>query len=151
MTTSTEPIRKRITVPLSPERAFELFTSGIDRWWPLASHSVAGADAATAVFEPQLDGRVYERTSDGSEHEWGTVLAWEPPRRVVFSWHPGRDRPSAQRVEVVFESEGAGAVVSLTHSDWGLLGAEAESTRRGYDTGWDFVLGERYRDAASRR
>ncbi len=33
--TSIEPVRKAVTVPAAPQRAFELFTACIQEWWPL--------------------------------------------------------------------------------------------------------------------
>jgi uncharacterized protein YndB with AHSA1/START domain len=38
----------------------------------------------------------YERTPDGAEHDWGEVLAWEPPRRLVSTWHL-RFEPTSRR------------------------------------------------------
>lgn len=34
-------------------------------------------------------GRVTERLRDGSEAVWGALLVWEPPDRLVMTWHPG--------------------------------------------------------------
>jgi uncharacterized protein YndB with AHSA1/START domain len=37
--TETGPIQKTVLVPLPVEKAFQLFTDGIDSWWPFETHS----------------------------------------------------------------------------------------------------------------
>jgi hypothetical protein len=64
--------------------------------------------------------------------------------RVAFSWHPGREAASAQRVDVAFAPMRGGTRVTLTHDGWAVLGEHAGDTRRNYETGWAFVLGDRY-------
>ncbi|HSR40950.1 MAG TPA: SRPBCC domain-containing protein, partial [Longimicrobiales bacterium] len=78
---------------------------------------------------------------DGGVHPWGDVRVWDPPRRLVFGWHPGRDPSTAQEVDVTFEPEREGTRVRLEHRGWDLLGPEARETRQGYDSGWTRVLG----------
>jgi uncharacterized protein YndB with AHSA1/START domain len=95
-----EPVRKTIAVQAPVENAFPVFTDGIATWWPLHVHSV-GADRGTgapdsAVFEGRVGGRVFERWSDGTEIDWGEVLVWEPPRRIVYRWHPATRTPRSR-------------------------------------------------------
>ena len=78
------PVRCAVTVPLSPERAFALFTEGYHSWWP--GHHIGTAELAEAVLEPRTGGRYYERGVDGSECDWGTVLACDPPYRILVTW-----------------------------------------------------------------
>jgi hypothetical protein len=133
-------VRKTITVELSRERAFELFTERMGDWWPLATHSLHGETAETAVFEGHEGGRVYERTADGEEASWGTVLAFDPPNRFVLEWHVNPSRRRTE-LEVTFTPNGSGTRVDLLHGDWDADGYAS------YDTGWDVVLGE-YAEAA---
>jgi uncharacterized protein YndB with AHSA1/START domain len=143
------PLEVQVTVARTPEAAFRLFTEETHTWWPLASHSVGQEEAEACIFEGREGGRIFERCRDGRTHTWGTVLAWEPPHRVAFTWHPGRGEETAQRVEVRFVPVGdEGTRVELTHRDWEVLGEKAEETRRGYEKGWAFVLGECYTGAA---
>src|SRR4051794_38482376 len=85
---------KTVTLPLPPAAAFSLFTDRIAEWWPLHTQSVArdtydGRLTVTDLrFESGVDGRIVESLSNGSEAEWGRVLVWEPPQRVVFTWRP---------------------------------------------------------------
>src|SRR5688500_7686920 len=100
-TTNAYPLLvKAVEVPLPVADAFRMFTIGIARWWPLRTHSVAKDRATTCVFEEGVGGRIYESDDSGTEHEWGRVLEWEPPERVVYSWYPSRAATTAQTVEV---------------------------------------------------
>ena len=79
------PITGTTTVTLPIERAFALFTGSIDAWWPHEYH-IGQAEVAQILLEPAVGGRWFERGVDGSECDWGRVLVWEPPQRVVFTW-----------------------------------------------------------------
>ena len=78
-------IRKSLTVAASPETAFKVFTEGFDRWWP-KTHTIGKAALAKAVIEPREGGRWYGLDGNGHEDEWGDVLAWEPPERLLLAW-----------------------------------------------------------------
>lgn len=135
-----EPVRKSIEVSCGPAEAFRLFTDDIDSWWPLATHSVGQAETVSCHFEGRDGGRIFETHKDGTTHVWGTITAWEPSARVVFSWHPGRDADTAQEVELRFIGISSGTRVELEHRGWEILGDVAEETRANYETGWDLVL-----------
>jgi uncharacterized protein YndB with AHSA1/START domain len=139
--TSEHAIRKSVVVRRSVEEAFRIFTADVAGWWPVRTHSVEQHDAETVVLEPRHGGRFYEIARDGNEHLWGTVLVWEPPRRLVYSWHPGRSDDSAQEVEVVFEPHEEGTQVSLVHTGWEKRGPAMAEAMASYDEGWDMVLG----------
>ena len=63
-------------------------------------------DAAEVVLEAGTGGRIYERTAAGTRHEWGEVTVWEPPRRLSYLWHIGRERATATEVAITFVDEG---------------------------------------------
>ncbi len=141
------PIRKSVTIEASPESAFHRFTAGLASWWPLASHSVGAKDTETVAMEERVGGRIVERLTGGREAVWGTITCWDPPKRLAFTWHPGRDPSEAQDVEVHFTSDGNRTRVELTHTGFERLGKLARRARRGYPLGWTYVLGlyaERY-------
>jgi uncharacterized protein YndB with AHSA1/START domain len=138
-----DPVRRSVEVGCSVAEAFRLFTEDIDSWWPLATHSIGQDDAESCYFEGREGGRIFETHSDGSVHLWGTVTAWYPPERVVFTWHPGREVSTAQEVELRFSEIQGGTRVELEHRGWESLGEKAQRTRASYETGWVPVL-ERY-------
>lgn len=141
--TRIEPVRKTVTVPLSPDEAFRAFTEEIESWWPLATHSIAGPDAVGVVMEPGVGGRLVETARDGTTCVWGTVAAWEPGERVAFSFHPGWPVEQATDVEVTFTAtatDGDGTEVVLVHTGWENR-PDGAAMREHYVPGWDFVLG----------
>src|SRR5262245_16396138 len=135
------PIRKVLTVKATPELAFRRFTAEIDSWWPRRSHSVGQAESESVAMEGRVGGRIVERIRGGRDACWGTVTAWDPPRRVGFTWHPGQDPGTAQDVEVRFAPVPGGTQVELTHWGFERLGRMGRVARRGYPIGWEYVLG----------
>jgi uncharacterized protein YndB with AHSA1/START domain len=112
MSPSTDlAVRRSITVEAPIERAFEVFTDGFDRWWPRSHHLIQGVAMRTAVLEPKPDGRWYELNEDGSTCDWGRVLAWEPPGRLLLAWQitssfePEPDPERASHIEVTFTAQ----------------------------------------------
>ena len=84
-TVTIAPVRKSIRVSASQDHAFDVFTSGLGRWWPRKA-SIGNSPLKMAVMEPRLGGRWYELGEDGSQTDVGKVLVWEPPQRFVISW-----------------------------------------------------------------
>lgn len=95
------PIRRELVVDLDPDRAFELFTARIGDWWPLASHSVFGAEAAVTFTDDKLVETLGEQTS-----VWAEVSEWQPGARLVISWHAGQPASESTRVCVSFTAQG---------------------------------------------
>ena len=143
MNTAAEiaPLVKEIVVAAPIERAWTAFTTEINAWWPVATHSIEPERVAEIVFEGRAGGRIVERWDDGTENSWGEVELWEPPSRVRFSWQPNHERPAPTEVEVTFSAEDDGTRVRLEHRRWERLGAGAAESRSSYDSGWDLVLG----------
>lgn len=147
--TQYQPITKSLTVPRGQAETFAFYTERLDSWWPKRSHSVGQEKVVRVTLEPQAGGRIYEVQEDGTEVAWGWVRVWDAPRRVVHSWHPGRDEEQATEVEITFTALSAKATrVDLVHRHWERLGEGAESLHGHYDGGWDFVLGECFRGFA---
>jgi uncharacterized protein YndB with AHSA1/START domain len=133
-------IRKSVAVRAPIETAFRIFTEGMGSWWPLATKSLGLEDAETVVVEPRRGGRVYEVHRNGEEHDWGEVLAWEPPRRFAFSWHPGRARETSQEVEVTFTASAGATEVALEHRGWEKLVGPGGDIPPHFESGWDEAL-----------
>ncbi|MEO6796453.1 MAG: ATPase [Candidatus Dormibacter sp.] len=96
-----EPLRLSFTVACSATHAFTTWTSKASAWWP-PEHTGSGKAGWQITFEPRVGGRVFERTADGKELEWGEVTAWEPPHRLCYRWHIRADRADATDVEILF-------------------------------------------------
>src|SRR3984957_14998719 len=81
-------VRKSVRVQVPIERAFSVVVEQMETWGP-ATHHIGEEPFETILVEPRVGGRWYERDVAGNLNDWGTVLAWDPPPRVTFSWHIG--------------------------------------------------------------
>jgi uncharacterized protein YndB with AHSA1/START domain len=141
-------VRREIVVEAPAERAFRVFTERLDEIKP-RDHNLLTSDIDVTVVEPRAGGRIYDRAVDGSECEWATVLAFEPPARVVFSWNisahwqlePDPDRRS--EVEVSFAAVGPERTrVAIEHRHLDRHGDGWEGMRDGVaaENGWSLYL-----------
>jgi activator of Hsp90 ATPase-like protein len=132
------PIRMTLDVECSAEHAFAVWTSEIGTWWP-RDHTVSGR-AEDIVLEDGVGGRIYERTPDGVEHDWGRVTVWEPPRQLAYLWHLGHDPEDATEVEITFHDKGSEATrVEIEHRGWERIAA-ADELRNQNRAGWDALI-----------
>jgi uncharacterized protein YndB with AHSA1/START domain len=142
--TASVKLTLRVGVPI--DRAFRVLTEKMGAWWP-ATHHIGKTDFADVVVEPRAGGRWYERGTDGEECQWGTVLVYEPPKRVVFSWHLQTDwkfDPDMKRAsEVVFEFVAEGPETTrldFEHRHLERHGDGWEKMRDSVKNGWGQVL-----------
>jgi uncharacterized protein YndB with AHSA1/START domain len=149
-TTALPPLVKSVIVAAPPERAFDLFTTGMGRWWPLATHSVGQESATSVVMECRVGGHIVETVDDGSTHVWGTLTEWSPSTELEFTWHPGQPESEATLVRVTFRAQDERTEVRLVHSGWDAR-PDGARARTGYDTGWEIVLGQLASPAVSDR
>ena len=152
-TTSETSIRRSVTVAAAPERAFDVFTRRLDSWWP-RSHHIGAADMAEAVLEPRAGGRWYERSVDGAECDWGEVLVWSPPERLVLAWRIGGDwkhHPElTTEVEVTFTPlDGGRTRLDLEHRGLEAFGdlRDSMTAQLASPNGWGGLL-ELFREQA---
>ena len=135
-----EPIRIAFEVACPATHAFDVWTARIGQWWP-ADHTVTAEPDLKVVLEGRPGGRIFERTRDGAEHDWGEVTVWDPPRRLAYLWHLRRDRADATEVEIRFVDQGAATtLVEIEHRGWEQLGAEGETWRDRNYGGWATLL-----------
>jgi uncharacterized protein YndB with AHSA1/START domain len=142
------PVRKSVTVRAALEHAFKVFTEGFDDWWP-RSHHIGNQPMTRAVLEPKPGGRCYGRSADGSECDWGRIMVWEPPRRLVIAWQitsdwqyePDLARSSEVEVRFITESDGS-TRVDLEHRYFERHGAGAAGMRTAVEgpNGWTGIL-----------
>jgi uncharacterized protein YndB with AHSA1/START domain len=156
MTTATIPaVRRSVTVSVPVERAFRVFTESFNSWWP-GDYHIGRADLAEAVLEQRADGRWYERGVDGTECDWGRVLVWDPPHRLVLTWQINGqwqydpDPAHASEIELRFTAEGPRQTrVDLEHRLLErLAGGRDLHTALDSPTGWTGVLA-RFAEAAA--
>jgi hypothetical protein len=135
-----EPLRLSYEIDCPADHAFEVWTSRLSTWWP-KGHSTSGDPDTTVVLEPRLGGRIFERTSDGREIEWGEITVWSPPSRLGYLWHIGRERTAATDVDLTFVDLGDGRTrLDIVHSGWERLGADGPAYREANTNGWDTLL-----------
>ena len=142
-----------VDVQTSIEHAFRVFTDGIGSWWN-PEHHILQADLAEMVFEPHVGGHIIDRGTDGSECRWARVLAYDPPRRVCFSWDINLhwqlepDPAKTSEVEVTFTAEEPSRTrVVLTHRHLERHGQGWEQMRDAVSSGWSLA---RFAEVAQR-
>jgi hypothetical protein len=129
----------RFTVDCPAAHAFTVWTARISAWWP-ADHTVGGVPGLEVVLEPGVGGRIFERSPDGVEQDWGEVTVWEPPRRLGYLWHLRRDRADATEVEITFTERDGATLVVIEHRGWDRLGALGPDWREANKGGWATLL-----------
>jgi uncharacterized protein YndB with AHSA1/START domain len=139
------PIRKSITVKATPQRAFEVFATGMGRWWR-PDHHLGKSPLKDVVLEPQVGGRWYEVNEDGSSCNWGKVLVWEPPTRLLLAWQLNGDwqydADFVTELEFRFIPDGNGTRVELEHRNLDRYGDKTDAVRGSLDSaeGWTGAL-----------
>jgi len=150
------PVRKTIRVEAPIDHAFDVFTSGLTRWWPY-NFGVGKKPIVKVLMEPRLGGRWLEIADDGTETSVATIIHWEPPHRLVMLWQVNAqwkpDITMRSEVDVRFMVDGAEAtVVELLHHKFETMGANAgASLRKDVDGGWPGLLDRFAKEAEDRR
>ncbi len=148
---NTDTIHRTLRVDVTAAHAFAVFTGGLATWWP-PEYTWAGEVLDTIAIEPRQGGRCFERGPYGFQCDWGRVLVWDPPHKLVFTWQisprrePQPDPAKASEVEVRFIAEAASTTrVEFEHRNLACHGEEAEAYRAALDSpeGWTYIL-DRY-------
>jgi uncharacterized protein YndB with AHSA1/START domain len=148
------PIQQTFILPVSADKAFELFVNQFDSWWP-KEYTWSADGLETIAIEPKVGGRCYEQGPHGFECDWGRVLVHDPPKRLLFTWQispnrvPQPNPENASEVEVTFKEEENGQTdITFIHRHFEKHGEGAEGYREamGSSMGWPYIL-ERYREA----
>jgi uncharacterized protein YndB with AHSA1/START domain len=156
--TDPNSVRKTVSVHAPPRVAWRVFTEQLKTWWPLAHYKIGKVAAVDAAMEPRVGGRWYEIGDDGSTCDWGRVLTWEPPSRLVLTWDITADwqfdPKLGTEIELRFVPEGKDRTrVELEHRKLDRYGARRDEMRRIFDTegDWGKLLESFAQAAASER
>jgi len=135
-----------VGVPI--EFAFRMLTEKMGTWWP-ASHHIGKVPFAEVIVEPRVGGKWMERGAGGEQCQWGTVLAWDPPKQVVFSWQLqadwtfSTDMSRASEVAFTFFAEGPEMTrLEFEHRHLERHGQGWEAIRKEVEGGWAGILVE---------
>jgi Activator of Hsp90 ATPase homolog 1-like protein len=141
------PVRQSTLVRADARHTFATFVSTIGAWWPVQPFSAGKDRVCDVTVEQRPGGRVFETWDDGTQVDWGTVTAWEPPARFVMTWN---GTPAPTEVEFTFAALGpALSRVSVVHRGWEALTDQqlAEDcalpggySSGAYSTGWAAIL-----------
>lgn len=142
---ATDPnsVRKSMSVHAPLAVAWRVFTEQMGTWWPLTVYKIGGANAVDVIIDPCAGGRWYERGDDGSTCDWGRVLSWEPPSRLVLSWDISADwqyDPDLKtEIELRFIAEGEDTTrVELEHRKLDRYGPRRDEMRHIFETDGDW-------------
>lgn len=112
----TSKVFVALRVKARPERAFAVFVDEIGAWWRPSPLFQTTPRPGVLSFERGEGGRLIETRAGGKVFEIGQILAWEPPRRLVFSWRQASFPLDLHtEVEVGFEAVGDETRVSIEH------------------------------------
>jgi uncharacterized protein YndB with AHSA1/START domain len=137
------PIVKTVDVKCDPRRAFDLFTQRMGAWWP-ATKSIGASPIKAVMIEPRAGGRWFERGEDGAETNWGKVLEWSPPGRLLLAWQItaawAYDPEFETELELTFTPLSPGTRVRLEHRNLERFGDGAEQMANMLGGGWAGIV-----------
>eukprot|EP01037_Dinobryon_pediforme_P018122 gene18122-18367_t len=139
-----DPVVRTVETKASPARAFELFTSRMADWWPRGK-TIGKNPHAAVVMEPYLGGRWFEVDGEGNKTQWGDVLAWDPPHRLLLAWRIDSrwtyDPAFLTELELTFaQTATGGTLVTLEHRNLERFGENAAAHAASLNGGWPTML-----------
>ena len=141
------PVRESTLVRSGVEHTFDVFVRTIGQWWPLQPLSFGRDRVRDVTVERRVGGRVFETWYDGTTVDWGQLVVWDAPQRLVMSW---QSTPVPTEVELTFTRLGPMLTrVSVEHRGWDALSDEqlredcaapGGYSSGAYSRGWAHVL-----------
>lgn len=139
------PITYTMVIERPVDEAFELFTAGIERWWP--SQNLHLSPEAEMVLEPEVGGLWYGREPGGEKQPLGRVMQIVPAELLVldfqldenWKYHPELNSV----VEFAFRPEGeTRSRIDMHHRQLGQYGERALAARANFAApmGWPLVM-----------
>jgi uncharacterized protein YndB with AHSA1/START domain len=145
------PIRRSIEVAVPPERAFALFTGRMHDWWPMG-HSISEDPRVEIQMEGHAGGWWGEIGESGTRAQWGKVLAWEPPGRLLLAWQIDAqwryDADLVTELELTFTPIQTNTLVTLEHRNLERFGESAEQMAEQLRNGWPGLV-QQYADCVA--
>jgi len=147
---SAAPVVRERVVNAPIDTCFRVFVDGFGTWWPPEHHIGEDRTITEFTMEGFVGGRCFDVDTAGGVCQWGTVLEFEPPRRLVLAWHIQGDwtidlDPALQsEIEVTFTAvDETTTRVHLVHGHLERHGGGAVGVRTGIDSpqGWTVILG----------
>jgi uncharacterized protein YndB with AHSA1/START domain len=147
------PIHRTIEVAVPPERAFALFSGRMHDWWPIG-HSISDDPRVSIEMEPRVGGWWGQIGESGTRVQWGKVLSWDPPGRLLLAWQINAewqfDPDLTTELELTFTAIGTNTLVTLEHRNLERFGESAEKMAEQLRNGWPGVV-QAYADLANGR
>jgi hypothetical protein len=144
---------KKIDVPCSQEKAFDIFVNAMSSWWPLDRFTMSAHDGKvpkSLTVDAKEGGQIVEIGHDDTEHLWGTIKTYDPFGYLAMHMHMGMP-PCDSLVEIKFQAVSDHQTqVELTHSNWEAYGEMADMMYNGYGTGWTVIFEEEFKAACSK-
>jgi len=143
-----ETIKHSVVVNAPLDKAFRVFSERFGDFKP-REHNLLAVPIVETVLETRVGGHIYDRGEDGTECKWATIVAYEPPTRIVFTWNIGPtwqlepDPAKRSEVEVRFTAESDDRTrVDLEHRHLERHGDGWPSVAAGVggDGGWPLYL-----------
>ena len=111
----------------------------------MKSHSLAPSGQKDVVIEPRAGGRWYEIGNDGAEQDWGKVVAYEAPERLLLIWPLNGEWPTIPISKR--RSRSASPPTATTRSSTSSIATSSATARmpsrcaaKGMDGGWGELL-----------
>jgi len=126
----TELTVKRV-IPARPDEVYDV-------WLDTKSPGGPWFGAKRVILDAKVDGLFYHYVPhEGREWaHYGRFVALDRPRRIEHTWMSEATRGVESVVNVSFEPEGQGTLVTLRHS-----GVPDDDFGRQHGEGWAFMLG----------
>ncbi len=137
---TVQPIVRAVAVKQPPAQAFVLFTEHMKHWWKKGS-TLGKKPHEDLILEKNPGGRWFERDEDGAEMDWGKVLAFEPPGRLLLVMQINTqfkyDPAVHTEVEITFApAASGGTLVTLEHRNLETFGKGSENMIAALTSGW---------------
>lgn len=141
-------ISKRLTIPVSVEKAFRYFVYDLNAWWP-KEYTWSQEGLQSIRIDPRENGLCTEIGPHNFRCDWGRVVLFEPNSKIIFTWQisptrvPEPNPEKASEVSVSFTAHGQSeTIIHFEHSHFDKHGKGFEDYVQAMnsETGWDYIL-----------